>query len=118
MTGAYNGAMDQSTTRAQRLEDALVEAFSLDHLEVINESHGHNVPANSETHFKVVLVSPDFEGVARLARHRQVNDAAKDEFAAGLHALAVHTYTLEEWRKRHQDAPLSPPCAGGDGGRG
>ena len=33
------------------------------HLEVINESHMHNVPRSSETHFKVVVVAEAFEGV-------------------------------------------------------
>lgn len=32
------------------------------HLELRNESYMHNVPKGSETHFKVVIVSPQFEG--------------------------------------------------------
>ena len=31
-------------------------------MEVMNESYMHNVPKGSETHFKVVVVSPKFEG--------------------------------------------------------
>lgn len=81
------------------------------HLEVVNESSGHHVPAGSETHFKVVLVSNDFENRSRVARHRQVNALLAAEFAAGMHALAVHTYTPSEWQRRHGEAPMSPPCA-------
>lgn len=33
------------------------------HLDVINESYMHNVPKGSETHFKVVVVSKQFEGL-------------------------------------------------------
>ncbi len=37
-----------------------------------------------------------------------------------IHALSMHTYTLSEWQVRHGDAPLSPPCLGGErsGGEG
>ena len=31
--------------------------------QVINESYMHNVPKGSETHFKVVVVSPEFNEV-------------------------------------------------------
>lgn len=37
------------------------------HLKVINESHKHNVPAGSETHFKVLVVSDKFQNMALLA---------------------------------------------------
>ena len=104
-------------SRAESIELKLTEALELAHLEVINESHGHNVPAGSESHFKVVLVAADFEGLSRIDRHRQVNALMADEFDSGLHALAVHPYTEAEWRKRHGNAPMSPPCAsGGDHG--
>ena len=52
--------------------------------------------------------------MALLARHRRVNEVLKDELAGPIHALAIHAYTAEEWRQRHGDAPLSPPCLGGE----
>lgn len=100
-------------TVQQTIETRLAERFALDHLEVVNESGGHNVPAGSETHFKVVLVSDDFAGVRLLGRHRLVNDALRAELTGPVHALAIHTYTGEEWRQRFGEAPLSPPCLGG-----
>ncbi len=95
------------------IETRLAERFELDHLEVINESGGHNVPAGSETHFKVVLVSEAFAGERLLARHRMVNQALAAELDGPVHALAIHTYTPQEWRRRFGEAPLSPPCLGG-----
>ncbi len=86
------------------------------HLEVINESHRHNVPPGSESHFKVVLVSEAFDGVRLLERHRRINEILAAELAGAVHALAIHVYTPAEWRARMGDAPLSPPCLGG--GRG
>lgn len=97
--------------RADRIEAVLGSALPLLHLEVTNESHGHHVPAGSETHFKVVLVSMDFAQQSRVVRHRRVNALLADEFAAGMHALAIHTYTPAEWQARHGEAPMSPPCA-------
>lgn len=103
-----------SGQRQAIIEQALAERFDLLHLEVVNESGGHNVPAGSESHFKVVLVAEAFTGMGLLARHRLVNETLAGVFAEGLHALAIHTYTAPEWQKRFGGAPLSPPCLGGN----
>lgn len=100
-------------TTQQTIEDKLNARFQLAHLHVENESGNHNVPTGSETHFKVVLVSENFEGLRPLARHRAVNETLAEELAGGVHALALHTYTPAEWRDRFGDAPMSPPCLGG-----
>ena len=95
------------------IEHKLDEGISLQHLEVVNESGNHNVPPGSESHFKVVLVSEEFSGKRLIERHRRVNQLLADELSGPVHALAIHTYTAEEWRGRHGDAPMSPPCLGG-----
>ena len=102
-------------TTAQRIEERLARAFAPAHLEVIDESRNHNVPDGAETHFKVVVVSDRFAGERLLGRHRAVNTALAEELTGGVHALAMHTYTQAEWRERFGDAPMSPPCRGGDG---
>eukprot|EP00119_Amphimedon_queenslandica_P003652 XP_003390419.1 PREDICTED: uncharacterized protein LOC100636219 [Amphimedon queenslandica] len=81
------------------------------HLEVINESGGHNVPPGSETHFKVVVVCKAFTGRPRLAQHRMVFEAVKEEMQGGVHALALHTYSEEAWTEAQ--VPDSPRCLGG-----
>lgn len=98
----------------QTIEQKLAEALELTHLDVVNESNNHNVPVNSETHFKVSLVSTTFEGKKLIERHRMVNQLLADELAGPVHALAMHTYTEAEWQKRHGEAPMSPPCLGGE----
>lgn len=95
------------------IERKLAEAVHAQHLEVINESGNHNVPPGSESHFKVVLVSDDFTGKTLVARHRRVNEILAEELAGKIHALAIHTYTAEEWRAQNGNAPMSPPCLGG-----
>ena len=101
------------SSRAARIEQTLEQGLQLQHLEVVDESGNHSVPQGAESHFKVVAVSPQFQGVSRINRHRQVNALLQGEFDAGMHALAIHAYTEAEWRARFGSAPLSPPCAGG-----
>ncbi len=96
----------------QTIYEKLNNAFSPVYLEVINESHNHHVPANSETHFKVVVASDVFEGQRLIARHRSVNEALAEEFANGLHALSMHTYTTGEWQIEQANVPDSPKCRG------
>lgn len=95
------------------IEQKLANQLDAMHLDVVNESSQHNVPPGSESHFKVVLVSADFEGKSLVARHRMVNTILKDELQHQVHALALHTYTEAEWKERHGNAPMSPPCLGG-----
>ena len=98
--------------RQQEITDRLAQAFTAQHLEVINESHMHSVPPNSETHFKVVLVAPEFDGLRKVARHQKVYAEVQDMMQQGLHALALHLYTAEEWQAQGA-APASPDCMGG-----
>ncbi|MDN4503498.1 transcriptional regulator BolA [Alteromonadaceae bacterium BrNp21-10] len=95
------------------IESKLIEHFDPAHLEVINESFQHNVPAGAETHFKVVLVTPKFDGKRLINRHRAVNAVLKEELAEQIHALALHTYTDIEWEGLYGGAPSSPACRGG-----
>lgn len=46
-----------------KIRSKLLSQLDAKHLDVINESYMHNVPKGSETHFKVVVVSPKFEGL-------------------------------------------------------
>ncbi|MCV2883571.1 transcriptional regulator BolA [Aestuariibacter sp. AA17] len=95
------------------IEQKLLAHFDPAHLEVVNESFMHNVPAGSETHFKVVLVTPRFSGERLINRHRAVNAVLKDELADQIHALALHTYTDDEWQSLYGGSPNSPKCLGG-----
>ncbi len=95
------------------IEEKISAALQPQLLEVVNESHMHSVPPNSETHFKVTLVSAEFDGKRKVARHQQVYGLLAEELAGPVHALALHTYTLEEWQARGGDAPASPQCLGG-----
>ena len=96
----------------QSIESKLTEALQPVFLDVLNESHMHSVPANSETHFKVVVVSPDFETLRLVQRHQRVYQTLQAELSGGVHALALHTFSPDEWAERQQVQP-SPQCMGG-----
>jgi BolA protein len=97
----------------RQIEQKLSGQFAPLHLEVENESHMHNVPDGSESHFRVVLVSSQFEGKPLIHRHRAVNATLDQELKGQIHALALHTMTPEEWFAKGGEAPESPPCLGG-----
>ncbi|WP_025733521.1 BolA family protein [Carnimonas nigrificans] len=82
-------------------------------IDVENESHRHHVPPNSETHFKVTVVSSAFEGLLPVKRHQRVYSVLDEELAGPVHALALHLYTPAEWERRGGDIPASPDCRGG-----
>lgn len=94
------------------IEKKIKDSISFDLLDIENESYRHAVPANSETHFKVILVSDTFEGMPLIARHRLVNELLNDELAGPVHALALHIYTAKQWLERNRLAPDSAECLG------
>src|SRR4030095_11295733 len=71
----------------------LREAFLPESLDVADEFHlheghpGHRPGA--ETHFRVYIVSPAFEGKSRVERHRMVNTTLEAELRGSVHALAT-----------------------------
>jgi len=99
--------------RKDTIEKNLRDNLAPMHLEVEDESHMHNVPDGAESHFKVTVVSEHFAGKMLVARHREINKLLAEEFNQGLHALALHTMTPEEWFKKGGSSPDSPPCLGG-----
>jgi len=88
--------MSVAATIRQRLEQALRPT----RLEIVDESHqhaGHSAQArDGESHFRVLVVSPEFAGKSRLARHRLVNELLADQLATRVHALAIHAYAPGE----------------------
>jgi BolA family transcriptional regulator, general stress-responsive regulator len=71
----------------------LREAFLPESLDVTDESHLHEGHAGhrpgGETHFRVYIVSPAFEGKSRIERHRMVNATLAAELQGSVHALAI-----------------------------
>jgi len=95
-----------------QLESRLEAYFSPVFSEIVNESHMHNVPPGSESHFKVTLVSDKFDGLRLVKRHQEVYGLLTDLMQGPIHALALHTMTSVEWDAK-SIVPDSPDCLGG-----
>jgi BolA family transcriptional regulator, general stress-responsive regulator len=95
--------MRRMQSREDRLRAVLTERFAPVSLRVTDDSSKHaghsGARAEGQTHYSVLLVTDAFRGQSRVDRHRQVNAALADEFAAGLHALALTLRTPEEQAK-------------------
>jgi BolA-like protein 1 len=98
-----------SVLSPQSIEDGIVFMWFRDQ---VNDSYKHAVPKGSETHFSVTLVTPKFEGVKLIDRHRMVNQVLAEELTSGVHALSITAKTPAQW----EAAPIpnsTPKCAGG-----
>ncbi len=101
-------------TVRDRIEQKLFDAIRIEGLEVINESHMHNVPPGSESHFKVIVISEEFEGEKLVRRHQRVNKILAGELEKDIHALALQTLTPAEWFEKGGLTMPSPKCLGGN----
>ncbi|VDK39363.1 unnamed protein product [Taenia asiatica] len=77
-------------------------------LDIINESHHHASNHGHESHFRISIVSKDFENVDDVMRHRLVKKALQHEFDAGLHAISILAKAPSEEMRENP----SVPCIG------
>ena len=77
----------------QRIIARLTAALDPVLLDIVDESHLHAGHAGARegggTHYRVRVVSAQFERQSRVERHRLVYGLLTAEFADGLHALAL-----------------------------
>ncbi len=94
-------------TTASQLAERLTVLVP-DILQIVNESSGHGgYFPGKESHFKVTIVSPVFDGLRSVQRHQKVYAAAGDLLSPGMiHALAIHAYAPAEWQGQSVDSPL------------
>lgn len=92
------------TNQPMRVQDQiaakLTRAFAPTGLDVVDESHLHAGHAGhrpgGETHFRVYIVSPAFDGKSRVERHRMIHQTLSEELAGGVHALALKVHAPSE----------------------
>lgn len=99
----------------QLIESTLATELTPEVLVIDDESHQHNVPEGAQSHFKVTVVADAFEGKRLLQRHRLINSMLKELLDGPVHALALHTFTQQEWAARQGLVNPSPNCRGGTG---
>lgn len=86
-------------SRLERIKIALSGALQPISLKVMDESHLHTGHAGAkpggETHYRVIISAKAFKGTTLLTRHRLINEALREEFATGLHALSIEAKPAE-----------------------
>lgn len=120
-------ATTNATTVTAALEATLRQALSsppLEYLEIRNESYKHKGGKNAETHFQVIVVAPQFQGLSLIQRHRLINQACQAanllDPPGSIHALSIVAKTPEQWQQVVDPSGGSstiagtPNCRGGD----
>lgn len=54
----------------------------------------------TQDHFQATVVAEAFDGLTRVQQHQAVYSALGDLMQGAVHALALHTFTPDAWRKR------------------
>jgi acid stress-induced BolA-like protein IbaG/YrbA len=80
-------AFAMSDPTANEVRAYIAQALPCEHLEV--EGDGR--------HFFATIVSAEFEGANRIARHQRVYRALGDRMREQIHALSMKTLTPAEW---------------------
>ena len=86
---------------ADDVRSFIAAGLACEHLEV--EGDGQ--------HFFATIVSPDFAGKNRVARHQRVYQALGDRMRAQIHALSMKTLTPAEWLASTAATPAATPLA-------
>lgn len=86
--------------RPAMIRERLEHALQVEALEVIDDSHLHAGHAGAQAgggHYRVRIVSPEFAGENRIARHRRVYAALGDAMRNDcIHALSIEALTPDE----------------------
>lgn len=92
-----------------KIINSLIGSMNITSLKVINESFMHNVPKDSESHFKIVIVSNDFKNLSLIKRHKLVYKSLNN-IMNDIHALSIQPFSEDEFALN----PIildSPECA-------
>jgi len=96
--------------RDQRIKQIL-QVLNPTHIDLQNNSakHAHHIESmkhnnqflsEGESHYKMTIVSSEFEGLSRLDRQRKVLSLLESEFKTGLHALELKTFSVNEYNRQ------------------
>ena len=92
-----------------KIINTLNECMNISSLKILNESFMHNVPKDAESHFKIVIVSNDFNNLSHMQRHKLVYKHL-DTIMNDIHALSIQSFNEEEF-KLNPIILYSPECA-------
>tara|TARA_B100000953_G_C17941684_1_gene397173 strand:- start:561 stop:815 length:255 start_codon:yes stop_codon:yes gene_type:complete len=82
---------------AEIIKSKLSENLNIDSLDIIDESHKHaNHAQSSGGHFRVRIVSEDFQDKSLIERHRMIYGILGDMLKNEIHALSIDARSLNE----------------------
>ena len=91
-------------TYSERINRKLSAAFTPIVLEIKDNSASHMGHAGhnplGESHFSVLIVSPAFDKLSLVARHREIYRVLADELKERVHALSLQCLTPTEYTHR------------------
>jgi len=93
--------MNLNQKRIAQFEADLRNSFAIVELMIEDESHlhaGHAGAASGGGHFKLTIVTPNFQDLSKVSRHRAVYAALSKYFPHEIHALTIHALTPSEIR--------------------
>jgi BolA family transcriptional regulator, general stress-responsive regulator len=88
-------------SRVERIRSELERSLHPDSIELIDDSHrhaGHAGARDGRGHFRVQIVSREFEGLRPLQRHQLVYRSLGELMQTDIHALSITALTPEEAR--------------------
>jgi BolA protein len=92
-----------------KIINTLNDCMDIFSLKILNESFMHNVPEDAESHFKIVIVSNDFNNLSHIKRHKLVYKYL-DTIMDDIHAISIQSFNEEEF-KLNPTVLDSPECA-------
>ncbi len=88
--------------KARIIEDRLRQRLDAEHVKVVDDSvlHADHPGAQGGSgHFRVLVVSPRFDGLSKVATQRLVYEALGHMMTTEIHALQMQTLTPSAWRQ-------------------
>lgn len=92
-----------------KIINTLNKCMNISSLKIVNESFMHNVPVDAESHFKIIIVSNDFNNLSNIQRHKLVYKHL-DTIMDNIHALSIQSFNEDEF-KLNPVVLDSPECA-------
>lgn len=90
--------------RVERIRSQLRTALHTDQVEITDDSHlhvGHAGARDGKGHFRVRIVSEDFQGLRTVQRHQLVYRSLADLMQSDIHALGISALTPAEALTTH-----------------
>jgi BolA protein len=87
-----------------RIEEKLRAALDPIEIDVIDQSAahaGHAGAASGGGHFRVIVVTPAFEGLNQVQRQRRVYEILADEMRSSIHALSMTCLSRSEYESEN-----------------